>query len=414
MKKNTFKLFSKNALMAAVLSVSVMAASCTKEDDILNNPQATSASTPSADNAAQQEQYIVTLKESYEGKGGNDDQRASLIESDASKMFADNGINATLAKENIFSALEGGFVVYLSSKDAGALRNDPRVKSVDRDILVNAAQGSLETMKTDATQSTTAQIVSWGINTVGGAGDGTGKTAWIIDSGIDFNHPDLNVDKARSVSFLTSDMGGNWSSPADEYGHGTEVAGIIGAKNDGQGAVGVAAGCNLVSLRIMNYAGQCYSSALIKALNHVYTYGKPGDVVNLSCSFAANGTIDYYVQKVASRGIYIAIAAGNNNADASTKSPARVNGTNIYTVSGMNSNGSRWTNSNYGATTVDFAAAASEVYTTAKGGGYTTVGGTSMASPHVAGILLVNGGKVNSSSTITGDVDGKADPIAKR
>jgi subtilisin family serine protease len=80
----------------------------------------------------------------------------------------------------------------------------------------------------------------------------------------------------------------------------------------------------------------------------------------------------------------------------------------------MNSNGSRWTNSNYGATTIDFAAAASEVYTTAKGGGYTTVGGTSMASPHVAGILLVNGGKVNSGGTITGDVDGKADAIAKR
>jgi len=412
MKKNTFKLFSKNALMAAVLSVSVMAASCTKEDDILNSPQATSASTPSADNAAQQEQYIVTLNESYEGKGSTEDQRAMLIESDAGKMFADNGIQgATLAKENIFSNLEAGFVVYLKPSEASALKNDSRVKSVDRDILVNAAQGAYATAATDATAT---QTLPWGIATVGGAGDGTGKTAWIIDSGIDFNHPDLNVDKTRSVSFLTSDMGGNWSSPADEYGHGTEVAGIIGAKNDGQGSVGVAAGCNLVSVRIMNASGQCYSSALIKALNYVYANGKPGDVVNLSVSFAANGTIDYYVQKVASRGIFIAIAAGNNNVDASTKSPARVNGTNIYTVSGMNSNGSRWSSSNYGATTIDFAAAASDVYTTAKGGGYTSVGGTSMASPHVAGILLLNGGKVNNGGTITGDVDGKPDVIAKR
>jgi len=412
MKKNTFKLFSKNALMAAVLSVSVMAVSCTKEDDILNNPQATTASTQSADNAAQQEQYIVTLNENYDGKGGTEDQRASLIQTDAAKMFADNGINdATLAKENIFSNLEAGFVVYLSSKEANTLKNDPRVKSVDRDILVNAASGAYETTATDATAT---QIVSWGVTKVGGAGDGTGKTAWIIDSGIDYNHPDLNVDKARSVSFLTSSMGGNWSSPADEYGHGTEVAGIIGAKNDGQGAVGVAAGCNLVSVRIMNASGQCYSSALIKALNYVYANGKPGDVVNLSVTFAANGTIDYYVQKVASRGIFIAIAAGNNNADASTKSPARVNGTNIYTVSGMTSTGARWTSSNYGATTIDFAAASVDVYTTAKGGGYTTAGGTSMASPHVAGILLLNGGKVNIGGYITGDVDGKPDAIAKR
>jgi subtilisin family serine protease len=164
----------------------------------------------------------------------------------------------------------------------------------------------------------------------------------------------------------------------------------------------------------MNYAGQCWSSGLIKALNYVYSYGKPGDVVNLSCSFSANSTIDYYVKKVASRGIYIAIAAGNNNGDAIYKSPARVNGTGIYTVSGMNSDGSRWSNSNYGATTVDYAAAATNVYTTAKGGGYTTVGGTSMSSPFVAGILLVDGGRINSGGYITGDVDGKADPIAKR
>jgi subtilisin family serine protease len=302
----------------------------------------------------------------------------------------------------------------MSPSEASKLKNDPRVKSVDRDMLVNAAQGSLEVMAQDGTSATTGQIISWGISKIGGAGDGTGKTAWIIDSGIDFNHPDLNVDKTRSKSFLTSDMGGNWSSATDEYGHGTQVAGIIGAKNDGQGAVGVAAGANLVSLRIMNHAGQCYSSALIKALNHVYTYGKAGDVVNLSVAFAANGTIDYYVQKVASRGIFVAIAAGNNNADVSTKSPARVNGTNIYTVSGMTSNGARWTSSNYGATTIDFAAASVDIYTTNKGGGYTTVGGTSMASPHVAGILLLNGGKVNNGGTITGDVDGKADVIAKR
>jgi subtilisin family serine protease len=398
MTNNKFKSFSKNALMAAVLSVSVMAASCTKEDNM--NPYSPETSAMQAENPGMQDQYIVTLNENY---GGGNQER---IQEDANKLFADNGISgATLAKDNIFDA---GFVIYLKPAEASALKNDPRVKSVDRDILVNAAQGTM------AADATTAQTVSWSVTKVGGAGDGTGKTAWIIDSGIDYNHPDLNVDKTRSRSFLTSDMGGNWSSPSDEFGHGTSVAGIIGAKNDGQGAVGVAAGASLVSLRIMNHAGQCYSSALIKALNHVYTYGKAGDVVNLSVSFAANGTIDYYVQKVASKGIFVAIAAGNNNGDAIYKSPARVNGTNIYTVSGMNSDGSRWSNSNYGATTVDFAAASSDVYTTAKGGGYKMAGGTSMAAPHVAGILLLNGGRVNNSGTVSGDVDGKADLIAKR
>jgi hypothetical protein len=402
-----FKNFSKQALMAAVVSVSVMSASCTKEDNM--NPNSPEMSAMSAENQGFQDQYIITLSENYANKGGNEDQRASLIESDAQKLFSDNGItNATLAKENIFSNLDAGFVTYLTPKEAAALKNDPRVKSLDRDILVNAAQSSM------ASDATTVQTISWGVTTVGGSGDGTGKTAWIIDSGIDFNHADLNIDKLRSKSFLTSDMGGNWSSPSDEYGHGTQVAGIIGAKNNGVGAVGVASNATLVSLRIMNSSGQCYSSALIKALNHVYAYGKAGDVVNLSVSFAANSTIDYYVQKVASKGIFVAIAAGNNNGDAIYKSPARVNGANIYTVSGMLGNNSRWTGSNYGATTVDFAAAASDVYTTSKGGGYGLAGGTSMAAPHVAGILLLNGGKVNIGGYVTGDVDGKADPIAKR
>jgi len=393
MKKNKFKTFSKQALMAAVLSVSVMAASCSKDEAMLSNPQ-TSEASMQADKTVQ-DQYIVTMDEST----------PEQILTEANKLYADNGIQSQVSKDNVFS---DGFVAYLKPAEASALKKDSRVKSLEHDMLINAAQG---TMAADATST---QIVSWGITQVGGAGDGTGKTAWIIDSGIDFNHPDLNVDKTRSVSFLTSDMGGNWSSATDEYGHGTQVAGVIAAKNDGEGAVGVAAGATVVSLRIMNYAGQCYSSALIKALNHVYTYGKPGDVVNLSVAFAANGTIDYYVQKVASRGIYIAIAAGNNNGDAIYKSPARVNGTNIFTVSAMNTDGSRWTSSNYGATTVDFAAPGVSIYTTAKGGGYTTGGGTSLAAPHVAGILLLNGGKVNSSAYVTGDPDGKADPIAKR
>lgn len=384
--------------MAAALSVSVMAASCSKEDTGLQ-----SQNTEMSAQKSVQDQYIVTLSENA--------MSAGQIQAEAAKIFSDLGIEGTRFTEgDILAHIASGFIANLNPAEAAKLGADSRVKSVEQDAVVKGATA-------DATPSdgTRVQTLSWGLSLIGGAGNGTGKTAWIIDSGIDYNHPDLNVDKTRSRSFLTSSAGGNWSSPSDELGHGTQVAGIIGAKNNSEGAVGVAAGANLVSLRIMNYQGSCWSSGLIKALNHVYYYGKAGDVVNLSVIFAANSTIDYYVRKVASKGIYVAMAAGNNNGDAIYKSPARLNTANVYTVSAMTSNGARWSNSNYGSSTVDYAAPASGIYTTTKGGGYGTTGsGTSWAAPHVAGILLVNGGKINNGGYVTGDPDGKADPIAKR
>jgi subtilisin family serine protease len=398
MKNNIFKSFSKTALLAATISVSLMAASCSKEESIVKTE-----GTEMQDQKFVPDQYIVSLN--------NDAISKEQIREEVARIFSDLGITGQrFSEEDIFSNAGAAFIANLNPAEAINLRGDTRIRSVQQDALVAAEK--LTIMPSDGTR---AQTVSWGVTKVGGPGNGVGKTAWIIDSGIDFDHKDLNVDKTRSKSFLTSNAGGNWSSAADEYGHGTQVAGIIAAKDNNEGAVGVAAGATVVSLRIMNYAGVCWSSGLIKALDHVYVNGKPGDVVNLSVSFAANATIDYYVKKVASRGIFVAIASGNNNDDAVYKSPAGANGTNIFTVSGINRDASRWTNSNYGATTVDFAAPGNELYTTAKGGGYTTTGGgTSWAAPHVAGILLLNGGKINSSGTVANDPDGNADPIAKK
>jgi subtilisin family serine protease len=397
MGKNIFKSFSKSALLAATLSVSVMAASCSKEESPVNPPKTETSAQKSV-----QDQYIITLS--------NDAMSAFEIQSMADKIFAELGITgARFGGKDIFSNIAAGFVAQLNPAEASLLRGDSRIQSIQQDAQVIG-----ERFTTSPADGTRVQTTSWGVTKVGGPGDGTGKTAWIIDSGIDLKHSDLNVDKNRSISFLTSSAGGDWSSAADEYGHGTMVAGIIAAKNNDIGAVGVAAGATVVSLRVMNYQGVCWSSGLTKALDHVYLNGKTGDVVNLSVVFAANSTIDYYVKKVASKGIFVVIAAGNNNGDAVYKSPAGANGTNIFTVSGMNSDGSRWTGSNYGSSTVDYAAPGNELYTTAKGGGYVTTGaGTSWAAPHVAGILLLTG-KISTNGYVTGDPDGKADPIAKR
>src|SRR5690606_27835123 len=90
------------------------------------------------------------------------------------------------------------------------------------------------------------ELVPWNVAMVG-YGDGTGKAVWIIDSGIDTDHPDLNVDILRSKSFVSG-----ITSVEDGYGHGTSVAGVIAAKNNGSGLIGVASGATIISLRVFN------------------------------------------------------------------------------------------------------------------------------------------------------------------
>ncbi len=115
-------------------------------------------------------------------------------------------------------------------------------------VSLNDNNANATTSTTNIAVPATAEIIPWGVTRVGGGITASDKTAWIIDSGIDMTHPDLNIDFSRSISFVK----GN-SSPMDEFGHGTHVAGIIGAiKGNGIGIVGVAAGAKLVSVRVLD------------------------------------------------------------------------------------------------------------------------------------------------------------------
>ena len=111
-------------------------------------------------------------------------------------------------------------------------------------------------------------LITWNVKRVG-YGDGTGKRAWIIDSGIDFTHPDLNVNQSLSKSFISGQ-----TSSADENGHGTHVAGIIGAKNNTIGTLGVASGATLISLRVLDKNGDGILSSIIQALGYTESAGK--------------------------------------------------------------------------------------------------------------------------------------------
>lgn len=251
----------------------------------------------------------------------------------------------------------------------------------------------------------TSQSTGWNITRVGGAGNGTGRTAWVIDTGLDFSHPDLVTDQSRSKSFLP-----NNSSAADANSHGTHVGGIIGAKNNGIGVVGVAAGATLVSLRVLDATGYGDDSGVIAAVDYlagqVGTAASANDVANLSLETSTLQSLDDAVVALASTGIRVTIAAGNGSSNASNYSPARANGANIYTVAAFGRLAKRdvWASfSNYGQSPVgpvDYAEPGSSITSTVIGG-YGTKSGTSMAAPHLAGVLLLGGAATNGTVSRT-------------
>ena len=287
-----------------------------------------------------------------------------------------------------------------------ALRNDPRVAYVEVDQVASLAPPPGKGPGGGGDTPPPAQETPWGITRVGGAGDGTGRTAWIIDSGIDLDHPDLNVDVGRSADFTGSRKG-----PEDENGHGTHVAGTVAAIDNDLGVVGVAAGATVVAVRVLDRRGSGSYSGVIAGIDYVAANGQAGDVANMSLGGGYSEALNSAVVAASSK-VKFALAAGNASTNAATRSPASANGANFYTVSACDSSDNWASFSNYGNPPVDYGAPGVGVLSTYKDGGYATLNGTSMASPHVAGILLL--GAVRTDGTVNGDPDGSPDPIAHR
>jgi len=337
-------------------------------------------------------QYIVAYNT---GEVSRKAGLASILNISA-RVLERNAISQTKIK-NAFAGEPGGFIARLNSNELAKLRADPAIKTIEPDRIVSL--GGCFTVAEP-------RLITWNVNRVG-YGDGRGKTAWIIDSGIDMDHPDLNVDATRSRSFISG-----ITSPDDDNGHGTHVAGIIGALNNSIGVLGVASGATLVSLKVMGADGQGTLSSIIQALGYVNSNAAAGDVVNMS--FGLDGistTLDDQIVSTANRGIYFAIAAGNDAQLANKISPANTNGTNIYTVSAIDSLDRFASFSNYGNDVVDYAEPGVYILSTFSQGRYAYLSGTSMATPHLAGLLLLKGRNFTVSGTAKNDPDGVADPI---
>ena len=256
--------------------------------------------------------------------------------------------------------------------------------------------------------SCTPQQTPWGIDRVGGKLDGTGKTAWVIDTGIDLDHSDLNVDVARSANFVSRGR----NSANDGHGHGTHVAGTIAAIDNECDVVGVAPNAYVVAVRVLDNSGSGSYSGVIAGVDYVAKNAGSGDVANMSLGGPKSTALNDAVIGAAQSGIKFALAAGNESANSNNFSPASTEHSNIYTVSAIDDSDYFAWFSNYGNPPVDCAAPGVNILSTKKGGNTTIFSGTSMAAPHVAGLLL--NGLPTSGGYAINDPDGMSDIICQR
>lgn len=385
-------------VLTTVFLAGLLIAGCSQKETI----NSTDEGALSLKSASVSGKYIVVLKEDASLIDADLQARNFNVKEKALGLLKKYEVSGEV--EEVYETALQGFAVKMAPGQAKKMVGDGFVKFIEADQVI-----SLSPIELNGKPGPTPppdQTIPWGIARVGGPGNGVGKTVWIIDTGIDLNHPDLKVDDVRSATFL-----GGKSTPWDENGHGTHVAGTIAAKNDGIGVVGVAAGATVVSVRVLNRQGSGTNSGVIAGVNYVAANGQKGDVANMSLGGGVSQALDDAVLNASGK-VEFALAAGNEADDANNHSPARVNGPNIYTVSAM-WEGDRWVSfSNYGNPPVDYCAPGVYIYSTYKDGGYATMSGTSMAAPHVAGLLLL--GRIHTDGFVTGDPDGNADPIAHR
>jgi subtilisin family serine protease len=277
-----------------------------------------------------------------------------------------HGFNA----EHVYSNIVRGFSGRLTASQIAVLRNNPMVAYIEPDGVM----------------SVTAQTLPWGINRIdadisstragNGSGTVTGVNVYVIDTGVYRTHADLNV--VNHVNFA----GGQNN---DCHGHGTHVAGTIAARDNTGDVVGVAPGARVTGVKVLTCTGSGSTSGVIKGVDWVTANAVKPAIANMSLGGGASVTLDNAVKRSADSGVFYAVAAGNSGVNACNSSPARAGTHNgVMTTAATDSTDREASWSNFGSC-VDVWAPGVSILSTRRGGGATTMSGTSMAAPHVGG-----------------------------
>ncbi|MFD0684194.1 S8 family peptidase [Actinomadura fibrosa] len=298
--------------------------------------------------------YIVTLK-----PGASTDAAARNVSASGVQRF-DGVLN--------------GFAARLNGDQLTRLRRDHRVAAIEQDQVVKIAS------------KTQRAPLPWGLDRIDQrkrplsktytyTATGTGVTAYIIDTGLAVGHKEFGGRAA--VAWKAS----GFADGNDCNGHGTHVAGIIGAKT-----YGVAKNVKLRALRVLGCDGSGSMSDLVAAAQWLRTHAAKPAVANMSVGGPKSAALNTAVTNLSKSGVFVSVAAGNDNIDACKGSPASAGW--VMTVGATTSYDNRATFSNWGKC-VDINAPGYGITSTWLNGGHESLSGTSMATPYVSGVAAL-------------------------
>ncbi len=339
-------------------------------------------SAQAAPTAAGPAPYVVVLEDGADA--------AALAPVQAEKFGLDLG--------HVYTSALQGYSATMTPAVAAALEATPGVRWVQKDVAVKTTAQTTPTGidRANADLSPTAKI--------NGADERVNVDVAVIDTGADLTHPDLNIYRAGAKNCSIGAVNAN-----DLHGHGTHVSGTVGAIDNGNGVVGMAPGARIWPVKVLTDAGTGLNSDVICGIDYVTANASKIEVANMSlggggtddgnCGNTNGDAMHKAICKSVAAGITYVVAAGNDSEDAKNSTPAAYD--EVITVSaladfnGKPGGGAPSTCrsdvddtfadfSNYGAD-VDIIAPGVCINSTWMLGGYNTISGTSMASPHVAG-----------------------------